>query len=62
MSGFFIQVAPGVDYVFNSFKDAEETRKANDIVPSVGIGVGIGIIEAGISWSASAHCNGFLNC
>jgi hypothetical protein len=39
--GFFIQVAPGVDYVFNSFKKSEETKTVNDIVPSIGIGIGV---------------------
>ena len=39
--GFFIQVAPGIDYVFNSFKNSEETKTASDLVPSIGLGIGI---------------------
>jgi len=39
--GFFIQLAPGVDYIFNSYKTDGNSQKANDIVPSVGIGIGI---------------------
>lgn len=39
--GFFIQISPGVDYVFNSYKNEGFEDTANDIVPSVGIGVGI---------------------
>jgi len=39
--GFFIQVAPGVDYVFNTYKNDEISETSTDVVPSVGIGVGI---------------------
>ena len=39
--GFFIQVAPGVDYVSNSYKNEGFSETANDIVPSVGIGIGV---------------------
>ena len=41
--GFFIQLAPGVDYVFNSFKQEKNTKTVHDIVPSVGIGIGVDI-------------------
>lgn len=39
--GFFIQLAPGVDYIFNSYTSDDESQKANDIVPSIGIGIGV---------------------
>ncbi len=39
--GFFIQVAPGVDYIFNSYISDGTSQKSNDIVPSIGIGIGI---------------------
>ena len=39
--GFFIQLAPGINYIFNTYKEDSNTQKASDIAPSVGIGIGI---------------------
>lgn len=41
--GFFIQVAPGADYVVNAFTQEGETEKSTAVVPSAGIGVGVDI-------------------
>jgi len=41
--GFFIQLAPGINYIANSYKEDDVTQKASDIAPSVGIGVGVDI-------------------
>ena len=41
--GFFIQVAPGINYIANAYKSDTETKRASDIAPSVGIGIGVDI-------------------
>ena len=39
--GLFFQLSPGINYIANAYKDATSTQKANDIVPSFGIGIGV---------------------
>ena len=41
--GFFIQLAPGVDFVSNSYKNNDMSENVSDIVPSIGFGVGVDI-------------------
>lgn len=41
--GFFIQLAPGINYIANSYREVDNTRRASDFAPSAGIGVGVDI-------------------